>query len=257
MQLRNAREELRGRPLTARSVLASTLLGAEPPELPVAHLVHMAGLFGINANRARVALSRMVASGEVTTDGAGRYRLAGHLLARQRRQAASRAGRTSTWTGQWHVLVLTSVGDAAEVRGARRRALEAARLGELRQGVWMRPDNMSVELDGAVGEEVERFLARPAGDPSSLAASLWDLAWWSAGARGLLRDMAARQVSGPDDLAPGFVLSAAVLRHLLADPLLPEGLVPADWPGSELRRDYDRFDARYRAVLADWARRVG
>ena len=63
--------------MTARSVLASALLGEDPPELPVAHLVHLAGLFGINPNRARVALSRMVASGEATTDGAGRYRLAG------------------------------------------------------------------------------------------------------------------------------------------------------------------------------------
>ena len=70
-------------PLTARSVLASALLGEEPPELPVAQLVHLAGLFGINENRARVALSRMVAAGEATTDGSGRYRLAGHLLARQ------------------------------------------------------------------------------------------------------------------------------------------------------------------------------
>jgi len=50
-------------PMTARSVLASALLGEDPPELPVAHLVHLAGLFGINPNRARVALSRMVASG--------------------------------------------------------------------------------------------------------------------------------------------------------------------------------------------------
>ena len=74
-------------PLTARSVLASALLGEDPPELPVAHLVHLAGLFGINPNRARVALSRMVASGEATTDGAGRYRLAGRLLERRDRQA--------------------------------------------------------------------------------------------------------------------------------------------------------------------------
>lgn len=51
------------RPFTARSVLASALLGEDPPELPVAHLVHLAGLFGVSENRARVALSRMVASG--------------------------------------------------------------------------------------------------------------------------------------------------------------------------------------------------
>ena len=78
-------------PLTARSVLASALLGMDPPELPVAQLVRLTTLFGISENRARVALSRMVATGEATTDGSGRYRLAGHLAARQSRQSASRS----------------------------------------------------------------------------------------------------------------------------------------------------------------------
>ncbi|MGB7052793.1 MAG: hypothetical protein WBG41_14600, partial [Acidimicrobiales bacterium] len=77
------------RGFTARSVLASTLLGEDPPELPVAHLVHMASLFGVGENRARVALSRMVAAGEASTDGSGNYRLAGHLLDRQMRQTES------------------------------------------------------------------------------------------------------------------------------------------------------------------------
>lgn len=242
------------KPLTARSVLASTLLGAEPPELPVAHLVAVAGLFGVNANRARVALSRMVASGEATTDGVGNYRLAGHLLARQRRQVASRSGWTTPWSGDWAIAVLTSVGEAADVRSGRRRALETARLAELRQGVWTRPDNVDLESD--VAPDAQWFRGRPASDPAALAASLWDLSGWAQRARRLLTVMHARSTSGPDDLAPGFVLSAAVLRHLQADPLLPERLLPARWPGAELRAVYDDFDGRYRAVLADWGRRV-
>ena len=67
--------------------MASALLGTDPAELPVAQLVRLTGLFGISENRARVALSRMVSTGEATTDGAGRYRLAGHLVARQMRQS--------------------------------------------------------------------------------------------------------------------------------------------------------------------------
>ena len=53
-------------------------------------------------------------------------------------------------------------------------------------------------------------------------------------------------------MAGGFVLSAAVLRALQADPLLPAALLPADWPGRALRADYDRYDAAYRAVLRTW-----
>jgi phenylacetic acid degradation operon negative regulatory protein len=253
VQVRNIRS-VAETSLTARSVLASTLLGADPPELPVAHLVAVAGLFGINPNRARVALSRMVASGEATTDGLGRYRLAGHLLDRQRRQSASRAGRTGPWSGAWHLVVLISVGDAAEVRSGRRRAFEAARLAELRQGVWTRPDNLA--LDPGLVADAESFRARPSSEPAALAASLWDLSGWEDRARQLLSDMAARPTRGPNDLAPGFVLSAAVLRHLLADPLLPPELLPEGWPGTDLRTAYDEFDAGYRAVLADWGRRV-
>ncbi|HAM02650.1 MAG TPA: PaaX domain-containing protein, C- domain protein [Acidimicrobiaceae bacterium] len=254
--------------------MASTLLGAEPPELPVAHLVRMAGVFGINPNRARVALSRMVASGEATTDGTGRYRLAGHLLARQRRQATSRAGQTGPWTGGWHVVVLTGVGDTADVRSQRRRALTAARLAELRLGVWTRPDNLALDpglLNGALGEAPDEtlgeapdgaldgatcFVGRPVADAGDLARRLWDVDGWADRARGFVDEMAVTTPSGPEQLAPGFVLSAAVLRHLQADPLLPEPLLPAGWPGGELRRAYDDFDARYRAVLADWGRRV-
>jgi len=42
--------------------------------------------------------------------------------------------------------VVTTTGSTAEVRGARRRALAYARLAELREGVWMRPDNVAVLL---------------------------------------------------------------------------------------------------------------
>jgi phenylacetic acid degradation operon negative regulatory protein len=235
-------------------VLASTLLGADPPELAVAHLVRVAGLFGINENRARVALSRMVATGEATTDGAGRYRLAGHLLDRQARQALSRAGRTGRWSGDWHMVVLTAGASVAEVRGRRRAALLRARLAELRQGVWLRPDNIAMELTDLRPEEMVLFSGRPAGDHASLAAPLWDLAAWSARARDLLDRLALVAPSGPEVLAPGFVLSAAVLRHFQADPLLPPALLPSDWPGDELRRAYDAWDGRYRRVLAEWTR---
>jgi phenylacetic acid degradation operon negative regulatory protein len=43
-----------------------------------------------------------------------------------------------------------------------------------------------------------------------------------------------------------------VLRHFQADPLLPGQLLPEDWPGDRLRRDYDRYDTAYRSVLRTW-----
>ncbi len=239
--------------LTARSVLASALLGTDPPELPVAQLVRLTSLFGISENRARVALSRMVAAGEATSDGSGRYRLAGHLAARQFRQSASRAGATATYDGEWWLAVVTTTGSSADVRGARRRTLAYARLAELREGVWMRPANLTVLLPDPLDGDVELMTARPK-NPRGLARRLWDLTAWSERTRDLLRRLDARTPDGPDALAPGFELSAAVLRHLQADPLLPAELLPDAWPGAALRATYDEWDARYRATLRDWSR---
>ena len=253
MQSRNTTVAPDRRPLTARSVLASALLGMDPPELPVAQLVRLTGLFGISENRTRVALSRMLAAGEATTDGAGGYRLAGHLVARQARQSASRAGTTVPYDGSWWLAVVTTTGSTAEVRSARRRAFAYARLAELRDGVWMRPANLSVDLPGALDGDVELMAARPDGD-RELAGRLWDLEAWAARANELLRALDGLSPERPEALAPGFELSAAVLRHLQGDPLLPAALLPARWPGGALREVYDGWDARYRATLREWSR---
>jgi phenylacetic acid degradation operon negative regulatory protein len=234
--------------------MASALLGMDPPELPVAQLVRLTGLFGISENRARVALSRMVAAGEATTDGTGRYRLAGHLAARQSRQSASRAGNTAAYDGTWWVAVVTTTGSTADVRSARRRALTYARLAELREGVWMRPANVAVLLPDSLDGDLELMRAHPDG-ADRLAHRLWDLAAWAGRAGELLDRLHALAPDGPDALAPGFVLSAAVLRHLQADPLLPAELQPPEWPGARLRETYDGWDTRYRVTLRTWSRR--
>ena len=90
-----------------------------------------------------------------------------------------------------------------------------------------------------------------------LAAELWDLGDWASTACAALRDELAALVVALDAgdasvLAPAFVLSAAVLRHLLADPLLPDELLPPAWPGPGLREDYDRYDAAFKAAWRSW-----
>jgi phenylacetic acid degradation operon negative regulatory protein len=225
----------------------------DPPELPVAQLVRLTSLFGLSENRARVALSRMVATGEATSDGSGRYRLAGHLVERQSRQSASRAGSTAAYDGSWHLAVIITSGSSAEVRGARRRALGYARLAELREGVWLRPANLEVRLSPTERADLELMTARPE-QAAALAARLWDLDAWARVARALLAGLDVVDPDRPEALAPGFELSASVLRHLQADPLLPAELLRASWPGGDLRRVYDDWDARYRRTLREWSR---
>ena len=136
------RDDLGLRPLTARSVVASTLLGMRPPELTPQLLVRSGELFGISGGSTRTALSRMVAAGELEAVD-GRYRLAGHLLERQARQDASRHPRLrAAWDRTWRTAVVVAGRRPAAERAALRAAMARARYGELREGVWLRPDNL-------------------------------------------------------------------------------------------------------------------
>src|SRR5262245_49022958 len=92
--------------LTARSVLASVLLGTDPPWLPTSLLVRTTALFGITEGTTRTALSRMAANGEVEGEVGG-YRLVGRLVSRQARQVASRRAEVRPWDGTWELLIVT------------------------------------------------------------------------------------------------------------------------------------------------------
>jgi phenylacetic acid degradation operon negative regulatory protein len=139
--------------------------------------------------------------------------------------------------------VVTTERRTAPDRAELRAALARLRLAEWREGVWVRPDNLDLELPDLATEHCSWVVA----DIDDDLRGLWDLDGWAKEARQLRRELATT-----DDLADGFVLSAAVLRHLAADPLLPPTLVPARWPGDELRAAYDEWDHAYRARLASW-----
>jgi phenylacetic acid degradation operon negative regulatory protein len=260
-QYRNSRS----RPLTARSVIASTLLGTDGLALPVQALIRAAELFGIAEGTTRVALSRMVAKGELDTDP-GRYRLTGALVERSLAQGAGRRPRPEPWRGDWQMAVVTAEPRAAPDRAALRLAMARLHLAEWREGVWIRPHNLGSperlpEAARVASEQCTWLTAVLRGDASAgagLVGRLWDLDRWAADARDLQQEMASTMpslaVGDAGALRDAFLVAAAVLRLLLADPVMPGPLLPPGWPGADLRRQYDEYEIALQDVMQRWFR---
>ena len=222
--------------MAARSVVLSVLLGAHPAWATAAELLRLTADFGIKETTLRVALTRMVGTGDLVRSADG-YRLSDRLLTRQRRQDAALHPVTRDWRGSWITIVVTAVGADARARAAMRTMLVHNRFAELREGVWLRPDNLEEELPAEIRRRV-RVLHSRDDAAAELASMLWDLPGWSKAGSGLLREM-DRATTIPDR----FAIAAAMVRHLLTDPVLPVELLPSDWPADRLREAYADFAA--------------
>ncbi len=220
------------RTLSARSVLATALLGADQPHLTVGELVGMASLFGISDGAARTCLWRMVSNGELTSDE-GIYALAGSLLERRQRvdEAARIDDTASPWDGTWELAVVSLDRRSAADRLALRKAATALHLAELREGVWIRPDNLNPNrlptLRAVLDLQCVHFHGAATDTPAETVRSLFNLDDWAAVARRLtvaMRDERDVEAVDADDFVYRFALSITVVRHLQLDPLLPAEL---------------------------------
>ena len=223
------------RPLSTRSVVLSLLLAAHPPELSARELVRCVEPVGITEATLRVALSRMVAGGDLHRADSG-YRLSDRLIERQRRQDDAIHPATKAWRGGWEMAVITATGRGAAERAELRDDLAALRLAELREGVWLRPANLRRRWPEHLAALAQGFVARPEEPEQVLVGTLWALDDWAGAATRLLS--AFTTAARPADT---FAVAAATVRHLLTDPVLPEPLLPAGWPAARLRAAYAEY----------------
>jgi phenylacetic acid degradation operon negative regulatory protein len=254
------------RPLSARSVLASALLGSDQARLTVTELVAVASLFGISAGAARTCLWRMVSNGELTGDD-GSYALAGRLLERRERvDEASRIDHagTSRWDGTWELAIVSLERRSAADRLELRKAATALHLAELREGVWIRPDNLDPQrfpISRAVlDQQCTRFHSAATDITADKVRSLFSLDAWTDDARALINAMNVELHPSKRDVPTEsvryeFALSIAVVRHLELDPLLPVEFIGDRWPGHRLRSTYRRFDHAFKQRMNSAFRR--
>lgn len=221
--------------LTARSVILSGLLGMDRPEAPVRRILALTTELGVRQATVRVALTRLVAAGDLERAD-DLYRLSPRLVERQRRQDDALHPATRDWNGQWDLAVVTVGSETSSDRAGLRDALLRARFGELREGVWSRPANLDVDFAPEVRRRLSMFRAVPDEPPAELVGRLFAPASWAESAEELLLALAAAPT-----VADRFGVAAAVVRHILRDPLLPGELLPPGWPGDRLRAGYEDF----------------
>ncbi len=245
------------RPLSARSVLATALLGADQPRLTVAELIAVASQFGISPGAARTCLWRMVSNGELTGDD-GCYTLAGHLL--ERRQRVDDASRIddvplSGWDRTWELAIVSLDRRSAADRLELRKAATALHLAELREGVWIRPDNLDPQRLPTSRAVLDQQCTHFHGAATDISADkmrlLFSLDPWADDARALIEAMdvaltTSKRDDSPETFTYEFALSIAVVQHLQRDPLLPVELIGDRWPGHTLRNSYHRFDEAFK-----------
>jgi phenylacetic acid degradation operon negative regulatory protein len=138
------------------------------------------------------------------------------------------------------------------------------RYGELREGVWTRPDNLPrasapVESWAVADSQCAWWNGTPDTDGAALAAQLFREEQWSERARDITKrlDAATRELEPGEDasIADAFIAGAASLAHLRADPLLPHELTSDPSAGKELRGAYRAYEAAFSGALRSWFRR--
>jgi phenylacetic acid degradation operon negative regulatory protein len=250
-------DQLLPRPLSARSLIASLLLGMRHPARPANELVRWCGLFDVPAGTARVALSRMVERGELRHRD-DRYELVGRLRDRAPEQLAAIRPRYVGWDGTWCLAVVTLDRRDAETRSQLRTEMRRHHFCEQREGVWTRPNNLDLHNLENMAAQCRIWNAEPQDDAQQFANDLFGITEWQERATTLLslhrESNRVSTTATPQELRDSFLLSAATLSHLRADPLLPASLLPSNWRGEQLRDVYQRRAGEFSTAVGQWFR---
>jgi phenylacetic acid degradation operon negative regulatory protein len=138
-----------------------------------------------------------------------------------------------------------------------RKAARALHLAEIREGVWIRPDNLAPDRlptsRAVLDQQCVHFHSAASDIAPETVRTMFSLDRWAQDARRLTAAMGDELVSTAaelDDVSTTltyqFALSISIVRHLQADPLLPAALLPERWPAKELRATYRRFDKAFK-----------
>jgi len=222
--------------ITPKLFIKSILHESNDEALPIKGLIEMGKLFGFNSNAVRVTVTRMLREGLIESDERGLYRLresSGTLrwyFTRWRNEKPL----TVAWKGSWVCCLIPGL-----LAGERKKAARAFELMGMQEGtpfMWVRPDNLNMDLDRmrqvlghlGLGNTAELFVG--SGFRPRLLES-WQKYGWPVDElirscrdiRVRLGESARRLATMPleNALVESYLLGSEAIHWLIADPLLP------------------------------------
>jgi len=254
-------------PITAKQATLTALTATGTP-LSTAQIRSCGALFDVEGSAMRVALGRLVEDGLVAASGDGTYAIGakGRGLADAIERWRDLPQLIRPWTGTWIAIHTAHLGRTKRGQLRRReRALSLFGFAARHPGLWLRPDNLSLE-PGAMHERL-LDLGLEAGATMLTGASLqgdvplaelWDRTALESGYQAA-EDAMQACLDGFETLdveqraRQTARIGRVVVALLTFDPLLPEPMVDA-----ELRRGVHRrmlkFDRVGKKALARWWR---
>jgi phenylacetic acid degradation operon negative regulatory protein len=245
----------RQRPLRAGSLIVTIFGDSIVPRggaIALGSLIRLGAPFGLNERLVRTSTARLAHEGWVEARRVGKrseYRLSSG--GRERFAEATEriyGAPQASWSERWTLIVLPALPEAERRR--LRKELAWQGFGELCGGVFAHPEHAArVEgIGGRGGPHIggtklparalvfEASLASPA-TPAPLVDLGWDLKDLARRYKRFANrfEPASTALRTPPDPETGFILRTLLIHEYrrlhLRDPLLPERLLPADWPG--------------------------
>lgn len=250
---------------SARRVVLDLLSAAPGGSLEVRGIVRACALFGHAENAVRVALARLRAAELVTVGDRGVYVLAPGAEALKEHVTTWRDAerRTRVWSGGWvGVFTADLVRGDRGLRQRRERALALLGFASLREGLFVRPDNLRGGVDGlrarlvALGLEPTALVVALDLPASERAERRWDVRALETSYRRWITELDKTGAKLPSlgverAALESFLVGGRAIRAIVFDPLLPAPMIDVELRGQFIDA-MRRFDRLGRAAWRDF-----
>jgi phenylacetic acid degradation operon negative regulatory protein len=230
--------------------LGLAAVGRDEAAVPGPVLIAVLSDLGLSESAARAAILRLRRYGWLSTERRGRYTYyapTATIRARQQRVQDHFTTPSPPWDGAFHGLIYEVPERHRAYRDRLRRCARLMGYASLRGGLLIAPNDRFLELQSLLSEPPSEAHLLPARielasvDARRLAHRLWALEALAeeyrarvVAVRDAIEDAASDPPFGPQALRAFAAATQPVYQAIAQDPLLPNELLPDDWPRAEL-----------------------